>query len=192
MRLFLAIELSNAARQHLVSVGMELKAASAAQHWPRVAWTRPANLHITLKFLGDAPDDRVPAMCAALSNVRPAGAMQLWTAGLECFPDRGPVRIVAVRIGGGADGLSQLYKDVEGRCALLGFPRERRTYRGHVTLGRARDPLPSSARSTLANATIHHWPGPAFDAAEFVLMQSMLKREGSEYIKVETFPIAPS
>src|SRR4051812_25317998 len=182
MRLFTAIELPAPARNHLAGLarewaenwGEELLGFSNDEY-PRVSWVRPENLHVTLKFLGEVHEPDVPKVCDALSGCASAGPMPLIVDHIECLPPRGPVRVIAVGLGGDVGRLTLLHREIERVCGQLGFSSERREYRPHVTLARAKIPLPRHVRDQLMVAGAGQLPGPAFDVAEFVLMESRLR-----------------
>jgi RNA 2',3'-cyclic 3'-phosphodiesterase len=182
MRLFLAIELSDPFRQHLARVQEGLGAVT------KTGWTRPQNLHLTLKFLGEVPDERVGELCEGLRAVVAAGPIRLQAEQLLCFPSNGPVRIISAGLRGTPE-LADLVERIESACEPLGFGRERRLYRPHITLGRARSPLPGALRRRLADACAGRWPGPEMAAGEFILMASELSHHGSRYTRAATFEL---
>ena len=183
MRLFLAIELSNDVRGHLVAARQRLEAGL-----PKIAYTRAENLHLTLKFLGDVEEKKLEAINTSLAMIR-SSAIELRGAGIDCFPSRGPIRIVAARLEGSVAPLRALVERIEQRCRFLGFEKEQRAYRPHVTLGRARPVLSAKFRQLAHDATVDLWPGPVFSPREFVLMNSQLSDKGSIYSVVARFPI---
>lgn len=186
MRLFLAIELDDAARGHLVAVQGKI-----APLLGKASLTPAENLHLTLKFLGEVEPRRADALAESLAKVRGPEGIELVAAGVECFPDRGPVRIITAALGGQVEALAAVHAAIEQRCRFLGFERETRAYRLHVTLARARPTLPPTTRECLSESTRALWPGPAFVAREFVLVQSVLKPQGSEYLMRARFPFLP-
>jgi 2'-5' RNA ligase len=187
MRLFLAIELPDDARAHLVDVQRRLSSEIA-----KASWTKPENLHLTLKFLGEVDEKRADALVESLSKIAVDGAIALAAERVVCFPPRGPVRIVAAALGGTVAPLLALHQAIEQRCAFLGFEREGRAYAPHVTLGRARPTLPPATRDRAAATTDGAWPGPRFVVGEFVLMESRLKPTGAEYHVAERFVVGGS
>ena len=195
MRLFTAIELPDDVRSHLVGLAEQLDFARAA----RLGYTsdepqgfkyvRPENLHVTLKFLGDVDDARVDELRGTLESVEvePVGAVFVDRA--ELLPPRGPVRVIAMGLGGDDGGVVRLFRAVEDRCVAFGADPERRAYRPHVTLARARAPLPAFARETLAETLGRTLPGPHFHVRHFTLFKSELKRAGPDYAALARFPI---
>jgi 2'-5' RNA ligase len=132
VRLFVALNLPPAVRQALWEATAPVRDRSAA-----LRWARPEGIHLTLKFLGEAPDERAPALTAALGRAASgAHALTLALGGFGVFPDVGQPRIVWVGIAPDP-ALEILQHRVEQEFAPLGFPTEGRPFRPHATLGRA-------------------------------------------------------
>lgn len=196
MRLFTAIELPDPVRQHLAGIAGELEEAwpsfdlaAPAEGGYSLSFVRPENLHVTLKFLGEVPEGRLPVLSDALGRLAARPASPVHADRVELFPPRGPVRVLAVGLGGDVSAVNSLFEAVEDCCAELGFAREGRGYRAHVTLARARKPLPKSARAGIEGLWGRRLPGPEFDVTEFVLMESHLKPTGPEYVPLARFPL---
>jgi len=132
-RCFVAVSLADPARAAVAEYLESLRATVAG-----VAWARPEQLHLTLKFLGNVVPTRIPALEMRLAEA--VGAMDADTAevaGVGAFPNlaRPQVLWVGVR----APSLAALADAVEASAAAEGFPRETRPFRPHVTLGRVRE-----------------------------------------------------
>jgi len=146
-----------------------------------VKWVRPENIHLSLKFLGEVEDNREPELVAALQ--RAAGSrseprpLTLQITGFGVFPDYHRPHVLWAGVTPDP-GLELLQHGVEQAFAPLGFPTEARTFRPHVTLGRAgREAKPrdfSGLEEILASTD--------FDATvtvtEVDLMQSTLQPTG--------------
>jgi 2'-5' RNA ligase len=192
MRLFLAIELSDASRRVLGEMSRAWR-----ENWieelgtecPPASWVREENLHVTLKFLGEVSQQQAPPLCDALGVVT-GEAMRLQPHQIECLPERGAVRVISAGVAGDLDKLHGLLDGIEQACEPLGFARERRRYRPHITLARVRPFLPPYTRTSLTKAGATHLPAPQFLAGEFVLMQSHLHPNGARYIPLARFPLA--
>jgi 2'-5' RNA ligase len=183
MRLFLAIELPQEVKEHLASIQQILE-----PHLDRASMTRDHALHITLKFLGEADPSQLDPIRESLAAIA-GGPVELTATHAECFPERGTVRIVAVGFGGDMKRLKALHGAVEQRCTYLGFRKDDRPFRPHVTLARARPVLPPSTRKSVSDLTAPAWPGPTFAAGGFVIFQSRLTPQGSQYTKLHEFPL---
>jgi 2'-5' RNA ligase len=98
--------------------------------------------------------------------------------------------LISVGVGGELEKVHGLFQGIERVCEPLGFARERRKYRPHVTLARLRSFLPAHARRNFTDAGANHLPAPEFLAREFLLMQSHLHPKGAQYIPLARFPLA--
>jgi 2'-5' RNA ligase len=187
MRLFTAVELPQGVRDHLAALGRRLRAAGGHG----IKLVDPDSLHVTLKFLGDVADGRVAELSGALAGIVPAGAIgPLIADRAELLPPRGPVRVIAAGLGGDGGAVRRLFESIEGRCAELGFPAEKRDYRPHVTLARSRVPLPGSSREHITDVLAAGLPGPPFTVTHFTLFRSDLKPTGPQYTALARFPLA--
>lgn len=183
MRLFVAVHLPQEIRERLALVQERLRRAQAD-----VSWVKPANLHITLKFLGETEPKRLerigPVLAEAARNVTP---FSLAVAGVGAFGGRIP-RVVWVGVREGTAPLEALAGAVESGLARLGFPKEKRGFTAHFTLGRVRSPR--NAEALLA--AIRDEPTEPLGTVlveRFVLMQSELDPGGSIYTALERFPL---
>jgi 2'-5' RNA ligase len=141
---------------------------------PRWRWTRVENLHLTIRFLGHvelASADRIAGRVEA--SAPRAFALQLGS--LDAFK-RGPLASALwVGLQLGAEEVSALAAIVEAECAREGLEAEKRPYRPHMTLARAREregaPVPRVNVPEL----------PPWRAGELVLFRSQLGRSGPVY-----------
>lgn len=183
MRLFTAIELPDSVRHVLVESARPLKAAC-----PQASWVRTENLHVTLKFLGEVPEAQVTSVCDALKRVSVMGAARVHVEGLELFPRRGPVRVIALGLNGEIELIHQIFHEIDRTTAEIGFPSENRPFVPHITLARARRTIHGSARKTLPELLKWNGTPPAFEVTSFSLIESKLKPGGPEYLRLATFP----
>lgn len=175
MRLFTAIELSQGAREHLAKLAIDLRNTWNAK-WPQPTWTPVGNLHLTLKFVGEVAEADLPRWLASIQSVSKPGPIRLRAQHLELLPPHGPVRIIAAGLIGDEGSLTELVDSIERILLPLGCPREARKYLPHVTLARARRPLPPESRRLLSDAAKLHLPGREFRAERLVVMESRLAR----------------
>lgn len=179
-RAFVALSLPQQIRDHLARVQRCLVAQGALARW-----VRPESIHLTLKFMGPLAPEKVAAVVAALDPIAGQSApLQLSALGLGGFPRQKRARVLWMGVGDQSDGLERLQAAVAARLAALGWPAEKRVFKGHLTLARAKgrrgfDP-------TLTRALPHCEPGEtvAFRADELVLFRSRLRPEGAVYDKL--------
>lgn len=176
MRCFVAIELPAQVREQLAGLQARLREMD-----PFVRWTRPEHIHLTLKFLGEVPDSRVPEICTATIEAAARLApvpIEISQAG--CFPQRGPARIVWAGVLGPSRELAACHAACEQVFADLGYPPEERAFRPHLTIGRSRQPNGAHQVRGLF-ATADGFRCEPFTAAELTVFQSVLGRSGSTY-----------
>jgi len=170
-----AIELKDEVRDALQEVQKALGRAADA-----VRWVRPEQLHLTVKFLGEVPDDEVPRVAEAVARSAARSRpfeMQLTECG--CFPPRGPVRIVWVGTHDGSGALLECVNAVEEELDGIGFPKDSRPFSAHLTIGRAKDGRSSEGvRLAVESGKVR----PVRQSvSELTLMSSVLSAKGPSY-----------
>jgi len=181
MRLFVAVQLPDAVREAIGRAQERLRSVGAD-----VSWVKPGNTHVTLKFLGETDERRLAQVRGAL-RLAAAGAVRFSArmAGLGSFGGRVP-RVVWAGIAEGAEPMAQLAARVDGELARLGFPRERRAFASHATLGRVRSPR-EAAELLAAVRTEERTEFGTWTVTETTLMQSQLNPQGSIYTVLDLF-----
>ena len=152
----------------------------------RIHWTVPANLHITTKFIGEWPEERLGEMKAALAALesRPAIAVHVRKVGF--FPNPHAPRVFWCGID--APGLEALAGHTDGATAGLGIARETRAFSPHLTLARIKEKV-SLQPLREAVAGLASLDFGQFQAASFYLYLSTLRPSGSVYTKLAEFPL---
>jgi 2'-5' RNA ligase len=180
MRCFVAVDLSAEVRAAVAGAQARVRAAA-----PRadVRWLDPQAFHLTLKFLGAVPDERVAAVSAALESVASAAPLALEVRGLGAFPTSRRPRVLWAGIAAGAPDLVALAAAVERAFIPLGFATEDRPFRAHLTIGRVRSPRDARALAKAIEGEGAVALG-AWTANEVVLYQSHLKPTGAVHVKV--------
>lgn len=133
MRLFIAIELSDAMRRELSRISKALKGLSSGGRFV------PAeNMHITLHFIGESDDlaGAVSAMHEACRDIRPF-TLTLGHYGFFEKTASGNHRVSLVTVDGEFDELNALNESLEAELADRGFTRDHKRYTPHITLGRS-------------------------------------------------------
>ena len=176
LRAFVAVEIPEDVRAALEAVQVRLR-----QHSVRARWVRPGSMHLTLKFLGDIPAGQVAGIAEALrAAAGGCAAFRLTAAGIGVFPGLRRPRVVWAGFSGETAPLADLQRRVEEGLTALGFPREERPFRAHLTIGRFPEPV---APEPLAEA-LKAFADASFGeiaVREIVLFQSELKPSGAVY-----------
>ena len=142
-----------------------------------VRWTPPENQHLTLKFLGEIPEDRVDALVGrASAKLAALAPVELALGGFGAFPSAREARVLWLGVQRGAGALARLARQLDSASRVAGVERERRPFAAHLTLGRLREP---------ARVEIERLPAPesvAWTATEVVLYESRLAPDGARHV----------
>jgi 2'-5' RNA ligase len=132
IRAFIAVKLPDHVIRKLAALQMDLK-----NYGLKIKWTRPENIHLTLKFLGDIHPDNVEPVCWAVdASVKGFTPISLCAAAVGFFPGIRRPRVLWTGISGQSDLLEKLHQAIDGGLGSLGFVKDDRRFAGHLTLGR--------------------------------------------------------
>jgi 2'-5' RNA ligase len=183
MRLFCGLDLPEDVRERLERLLMHLRPAA------HLKWVPVYNLHLTLKFIGEWREEKLPELEAALRSIPKRPAIPLDVRGLGWYPNGRNPRVFWASVEGG-DALPALARDIEAALEPLGIAKETRAFTGHLTLARIKEPVPLEAlRDAIAKI------GPAdfgaFSVDCFYLFRSQPGSAGSIYTKLSEFRFLP-
>ena len=175
IRTFICIEIPQSIKERINRLQEILRQIGA-----QISWTKPSNIHLTLKFLGGVEATRIERVKKALERaVNGIGPFEVEVSGSGCFPSARSPRALWVGFSNVPELLQHLSSNIEDELAREGFEREKRKFSPHLTIGRIRAPG-NSAR--VAEALIASgFESEAFIATEVILMRSDLKPTGSIY-----------
>lgn len=179
-RMFCAIELPESLRHQLGQHSERLRAAVPQAH---ASWSRPENIHLTLKFFGDVKQHLIPKISAAAERaVEKCGPFQIGVAGAGAFPKQSQPRVLWIGVEDLSRKLSALHHEFENECGREGFAKEERVFRPHLTVARIRH---AEGSRTLAEA--HQQLGfsaVTLSVNELVIFRSELSSQGSRYTAI--------
>jgi 2'-5' RNA ligase len=134
-RAFVAIDIDEYIRQKLVAAQKQLTTAGAD-----IKLVEPENVHVTMKFLGDVPDNKVAAVVDAIRTaVAGTQPFEMKIRGIGAFPNMRYIRVIWAGVADGRDVLIELERKIDRELQKLGFPPER-DFVPHLTLARVRTP----------------------------------------------------
>jgi 2'-5' RNA ligase len=183
IRTFICIEIPGTIRQQIEELQNKLKSLDA-----EVSWVRTSNIHLTLKFLGNVSQPKARDVCAAMERAsRGRQPIDIEVSGTGCFPSLRSPRVLWVGFTNLSERLEQLQEAIEDELARLGFPREKRSFAPHLTIGRFRSQRNAHA---LVEAMMVAGIKPVkFQAREIIVMRSNLKPTGAVYMRQATIPL---
>lgn len=166
---------------------MQITSIFADEYFRRmpVRWTAVQNLHLTLQFLGDTEEKRIPDLRQILNRVRGTETLESiqFTDG-GAFPNFSQPRILWLAIKK-SETLIRVHDTITEDLTQNGFEPDRKPFKAHLTLGRVRDSSPLSVLQTKAImdrcAQVQIDDSPM---TEVVLFESILRPGGPVYTKV--------
>jgi 2'-5' RNA ligase len=181
MRLFTGIDLPEQVNATLQQLLLQLRPTA------HLKWTADYNLHITLKFIGEWPRERVSDLEQALAGVPQRGPVAVDVRGLQWMPNPHRPRLFWAAVH--APELAPLAADLDAALQPLGIAKEERPYTPHLTLARVRMPAPlQKTREAVAQLTSLDFG--SFHADRFWLYLSEPGAANSIYTKLAQFPFS--
>jgi 2'-5' RNA ligase len=133
VRAFIAVDLNESVREKLVAVQGLLPTAAA-----RLKPVEPPNIHLTLKFLGEVPEEKIGAITKATEEA--ASGFQKFNVhikGIGVFPSLHNIRVIWAGISEGRERVIELQRKIDVALQPLGFRLER-DFHPHATLARVK------------------------------------------------------
>jgi 2'-5' RNA ligase len=179
MRLFTGIDLPKEIKGNLEGLIEQLRPAA------RLKWSVAENFHLTTKFIGEWPEDRLEEIVAALRGLGPRAPIDIAIRGLGWFPNPHSPRVLWAGVDA-PPALAELARATDEVVVQVGVPPETRSFAPHLTLARIRQPVGLAALRQ-AVAALPSDDFGAFTADRFHLYQSELRPSGSVYTKLAEF-----
>ena len=184
LRAFIAISLPEPVLQGIVTAQETLKRSGL-----KIRWVRKEGIHLTLKFLGDIDRDSVEKISEAMERATGSfSPFTLWAEGIGVFPNLRRPRVAWVGLSGDIEILRALQRDLESQLSGLGFSKEKRPFKGHLTLGRVKGRL-DGIKLQEALEDLGDFRTESFTAQSIVLFQSDLRPDGAVYSRVAEAPL---
>ena len=153
----------------------------------KISWTRSQSNHITLKFFGNIDKDDIKNICTVVEKqVALLPPLSLTIEKLGVFPDARRPRVLWLGATGDVEKLTALQIKMESDFEGIGFPRENRPFRTHLTLGRIKIPQEITGIIETLNK-YSDFTAAEFSCKEIILFQSKLTKQGAIYTKLGKF-----
>ena len=181
MRLFVGLDLPSEVVSNLERLLDRLRPTA------RINWSPPSNLHITTKFIGSWPEERLAELKAALGGLASRAPLEIQVRKVGFFPNPHSPR--SFWCGIEAPGLARLAADTDQATSALGIASEKREFTPHLTLARIKE-RPNLHALREAAAALPSLDFGRFQTRSFFLYQSSLRPTGSVYTKLAEFPLS--
>ena len=187
VRLFLAVELPREIKEALDRIVADVRGAGIRG----LRAVNPEGIHLTLKFLGEVDRSRIERIVDEARRVaRAHRPFTLELEGLGGFPSGDAPRVLWVGITGDTEPMLALQRELEEALEPLGFSKERREFRPHLTFARVgeRSSTADRRRASKILEAIHLGPGLQIPVSGLSLMRSTLLPGGARYDRLAIMP----
>jgi 2'-5' RNA ligase len=176
MRCFIALELDDAIKDNLETAQQLFEGIGG-----KVGWCSRQQMHLTLNFLGDVPDDQIPNIVEAITAAaRQVPPFEFTVEKLGAFPPKGSPRVLWTGVSE-CPPLLKLQQLIEEALKSLGFEPEKRGFTPHLTLARVRERI--DLRTYLSVLTENRdFIAGTQQTNKVILFASELKSTGAVYI----------
>ena len=180
-RAFIALELPPEVIEALGDLQSELKNKGL-----KLRWVKPGNIHLTLKFLGEVSTERLRAVKSVIHRVAGSqSAFSLAAKGVGVFPSVKNARVLWSGVHGDVERLRRLHSCLDEGLAGKGFVADKRTFRGHLTLGRLKRRIDAKALAS-AITDCGSFASPSWTVKRLVLFKSELEPTGAVYSEISS------
>ena len=180
IRSFIAIELSPDIIGGIAGIQERLRSSGAD-----VRWVKPDGIHLTLKFLGDIEEGDVDNIANCMkSSADGTSPFTVEIKEVGTFPNLRNPRVLWVGVTENSS-LSVLQSKIEKTLKGIGFPRENRPFRPHLTMGRVKSPkLKDKLIEALEKERTQELG--TMPVEELILFRSDLRPGGAIYTRLRT------
>lgn len=159
--------------------------ARRQQGLPGARWRTADQLHVTLRFYGEVPNDVAAEIDSGLSDLK-GEPLTLELEGVGAFGEGENVRAIWAGVAEN-EALRLLQSRTEAAARRAGLPGEQRRYRPHVTLAYLKRPRPDRIAAWIAGHNL--LKSPPFRVTWFGLYSSWLSQDGSRYELEREYPL---
>jgi RNA 2',3'-cyclic 3'-phosphodiesterase len=186
VRTFIAVDIPQQIKMEIDKLIGELRPLA-----PDIRWVKAANLHLTLRFLGDIPKSSIGGLAEGIGkNISDFEAFHLALAGIGGFPNIHKPRVIWLGGGEGQDNLYNLAPRIEKACNDCGFGKADKPFSSHLTIGRVK--FPKGNERLVSYIQNLKFESPIFPVEEVVIFKSDLQPSGPRYTRLETVRLRPA
>lgn len=155
-----------------------------------VRWVKPGNIHLTVVFLGSVPAEDLEVMEQPIHEICSGfSPFSIALKGLGCFPHARSPRVIWVGLEGEIERMARFRDSLQGRLVPFGIKEEKRPFRPHLTLGRFNSFRRTDRELEEILERYRDLASPVCPLGELVLFKSDLRRGGSIYTKMKSWPL---
>lgn len=179
IRTFIAIELSDEAKQEIERVIEELKKANVL-----IRWAKSKTVHLTLKFLGGVEEEKLASISESLKKIaKEHTPFGIKMDGIGAFPEWSRPKVLWVGLGGDKSEVISVADEVGSAMAGLGFEKDNKEFRPHLTLGRVKSSKNIEKLKEISDSI--EIKAVSIPVSSLVLFRSELTEEGAIHTPIE-------
>lgn len=179
-RMFCAFELPEGLRSRIHEHARRVRDAVPEA---AASWSRPENIHLTMKFFGNVGQERVAVISSTAARVvKELSPVQIEVGKTGVFPRPNRPQVLWIGIDDRSGTLSKLQQQLENEFASEGFPKEDRAFRPHLTIARIRKPHDAARLAQTHLET--NFLAVDVTLSELILFRSELSSKGSRYTPI--------
>jgi 2'-5' RNA ligase len=157
-------------------------------HHERIKWVEEHNIHVTIKFFGETEEEKIPEISNVLEEVASdTNVFSFTLQKLGIFGSSYDPRVVWVGIEPYAD-LAAIMKIIRDKLSLIGYEPGRQNLVPHLTLGRIKILKDKKMFQQIIDQNTGI-SSQEIKVDRFILFESILKKEGPEYLALKTFQL---
>ena len=189
-RLFVAVDVGDEVRREAARVIATLRTQlEAVARPPKIVWVKPAALHVTIKFLGDVPEDDVESFKVRLAPPIGIAPFDVEWRGIGAFPSNRHPRALWLGVMNGGAALARIEAEVSRRIAGSAVELDDRALLPHLTLGRVKTPSAGVDWPKILKAAELRQVSSHIDRV--MLYRSRLSQYGPHYTELVSAPLVP-
>jgi len=183
LRTFLALEIEDKVKQVIVTIQDKVKSSNSIKG----SWVDKDNLHLTLKFLGDIKLDEVERIIEILNkNFKDEISINCGINKIGVFPDSRFPRILWIGTENDSGKIKELFDKLEDCLSNLGFKKEEREFKTHITISRIKQVFNRDKLDQLINDTNSNFTPIPSKITKLTFFESKLSSKGPTYIPLAT------
>jgi 2'-5' RNA ligase len=184
VRCFVCVEISDPRNIRIIE--------SVLEKLKRIHGVRPVKtnqLHLTLKFLGELSEKKLPLLSEQLKTIRISSFNSIFSS-IGCFPNELRPRVIWTGISKGQHELTALATEIDQKLSQVGLPKEKRRFSPHLTLGRVKK-LTDTTKQDIEGflQQMKGLSGVEEVIRHFTFKESTLTPTGAIYKDLATFPL---
>ena len=173
MRAFIAIPCPNELKEGMVEIQERIKELG------KLTLVKPENIHLTMKFLGEVGEDKIPDINKRLDFLSELQGFDISLKGVGVFPSMDYIRVIWVGVEDGADSIINIHSEIDKNLKELKFKTDKK-FHPHLTIARVKFPKKKEELRNILQRNSGRDFG-SFRADRIELMQSRLSPKGPEY-----------